>query len=118
MRFAFLFVGILCLAACAHPGNRNGVADPGADDPFSVAVKWYRGPLGHLSAVRSGGCPMHPSCSTYARECLEKKGALRGIVMTFDRLIRCGRDETRLAPKVFEHGRVKVLDPVSENDLW
>ena len=38
--------------------------------------------------------------------------------MTVDRLMRCGRDDMRLLPRVVVHGKVKYFDPVSENDFW
>ncbi len=41
-----------------------------------------------------------------------------GWIMTSDRLMRCGRDETRLSPGVFSNGKLKTADPVSRNDFW
>ena len=61
---------------------------------------------------------MHPSCSAYSREALEKHGSLIGWVMTFDRLMRCGRDEGTLSPRILVNGQLKVLDPVENNDFW
>jgi len=43
---------------------------------------------------------------------------LAGWVMSMDRLMRCGRDETKLSPEVFVDGKWKTYDPVGKNDFW
>ena len=78
----------------------------------------YREPLNHLSAVRRGVCPMHPSCSEYSRQAVEKHGFNLGWAMAMDRLLRCGRDELRRAPTIFVNGQWKFYDPLSSNDNW
>ena len=83
-----------------------------------MLIDMYSGPLNHLSAVRRGPCPMHPSCSEYARQAMAKHGRVKGWLMATDRLMRCGRDETRLAPKVWVNGQIKYYDPVDNNDFW
>ncbi len=90
----------------------------GGADPLSLMVRFYRGPLNHLSAVRYGECPMYPSDSEYSLQSIKKHGMLAGWVMSMDRLMRCGRDETRLSPKVFVNGKWKTYDPVEKNDFW
>lgn len=84
----------------------------------SGAIQFYRGPLNHLDAVRDGTCPMHPSCSAYAMEAFDTHGPLTGFTMTFDRLIRCGRDETDLSQKIYMNNRWRTHDPVRHNDFW
>jgi len=61
---------------------------------------------------------MHPSCSEYSRQAIARFGFARGWVMSMDRLMRCGRDETRFAPKLWVNGKVKYFDPIENNDLW
>jgi hypothetical protein len=62
---------------------------------------------------------MHPSCSEYGMECFTKHGWLKGWVMTWDRLLRCGRDELRNAPRIVtKEGEYKYYDPVAGNDFW
>jgi len=87
-------------------------------DPLSLMVRFYRGPLNHLSAVRYGECPMYPSDSEYSLQSIQKHGMLVGWIMAMDRLMRCGRDETRLSPQVFINGKWKTYDPVEKNDFW
>ena len=95
----------------APAGHDNG-------SPASQLIHFYQGPLNHLSAVRYGECPMHPGCSKYGLSAIEKHGALVGWMMTFDRLIRCGRDETRLSPEVLVNGSWKYIDTLEQNDFW
>lgn len=34
-------------------------------------------------------CRFYPTCSSYSKEAMEKHGVLKGIYLTFRRLIRC-----------------------------
>jgi len=103
---------VLFLPGCGthHPAGRE------TPDPVSQIVRFYQGPLDHLSAVRYGGCPMEPHCSAYALTAVEQHGPLMGLMMTFDRLIRCGNDEINLSPEVFVNGRRRTYDPVEANE--
>jgi uncharacterized protein len=114
-----LFLLFLCLTMAALggcTGFRN--TDNVQQSALSGPIEFYRGPLNHLNAVREGSCPMHPSCSAYAQEALEKHGPLIGGTMAFDRLIRCGRDETELSREVYINNRWRIYDPVQNNDFW
>lgn len=70
-----------------------------------------------ISPAAGNRCPMHPSCSRYSMESFKKYGPLKGYIMTCDRLMRCGRDELSLSPKILVNGRFKCLDPVKNNDI-
>lgn len=72
----------------------------------------------YISPVDGNRCPMHPSCSAYANEAFEKHGLLMGWIMTCDRLVRCGRDETKLSPTITLDSREYTYDPVDANDFW
>jgi len=61
---------------------------------------------------------MYPSCSQYSLQSFEKHGFLIGWMMTCDRLVRCGRDETNLSQEIFVNGKLKFYDPVEKNDFW
>jgi putative component of membrane protein insertase Oxa1/YidC/SpoIIIJ protein YidD len=87
-------------------------------NPMLSLVEFYRGPLDSLSAVKTGECPMYPSCSEYGIQALEKHGAFVGWMMTCDRLMRCGRSEMKLAPTIYVDGKAKYYDPVEKNDFW
>lgn len=112
IRLIFSFLALLSVNGCA---GANGGAEV---DPLTGIIDFYRGPLNHLSAVRDGECPMYPSCSEYARRAIRKHGMAIGWIMAHDRLMRCGRDEKRQAPKVLVNGKWKYYDPVEENDRW
>ena len=99
--------------ACAH----SPVTQPNAF-LYEDFIRIYREPLNHLAAVRRGVCPMHPSCSEYSRQAVEKHGFVLGWTMAMDRLLRCGRDELRRAPRVLVGGQWKYFDPLSANDHW
>jgi len=113
-----LFLTILgILFSCAHPMAKEKESDDGFN-PLGSVIDIYRDDLDHLSAVRGSECPMYPSCSEYSKECIQKHGLLIGWIMTCDRLMRCGRDEMRLSPRILVNGKWKYYDPVEKNDFW
>jgi putative component of membrane protein insertase Oxa1/YidC/SpoIIIJ protein YidD len=117
-RWMILALTVL-VSACGHASKPDSpeTGTPAAD-PFSAVIRFYQGPLDHLSAVRRGECPMHPSCSQFARQAIAAHGPLRGWVMAHDRLLRCGRDAELTAPRVLIRGKWKLFDPVAANDFW
>jgi uncharacterized protein len=50
-------------------------------------IAWYQRWVSPLQRVPS--CRFLPSCSEYAREAIEVRGALRGMLMATWRLLRC-----------------------------
>ena len=116
-KLILLLIFFSLIASCTYSQSIQPETDHGSD-PLSLMVQFYRGPLNHLSAVRYGECPMYPSDSEYSLQSLKKHGMLAGWVMSMDRLMRCGRDETKLSPEVFVDGKWKTYDPVEKNDFW
>jgi len=110
-----VLVGLL--ASCASPGELKTESGSGFNPLLSI-VQFYQGPLEHLSAVKHGECPMYPSCSEYSIQSLRKHGFFIGWMMSCDRLMRCGRDELWLSPKIMSNGKLKCYDPVEDNDFW
>lgn len=108
-----ILIGVFLLSACAH----YSVTQPDPS-PYEDFLGVYSGPLNHLDVVRRGVCPMYPSCSQYSRQAVMKHGIVLGWAMAMDRLLRCGRDELRRAPKILVHGEWKFYDPLSANDNW
>ena len=41
-----------------------------------------------------------------------------GWLMTVDRLIHEGREETAVSPVVYSEGKWKIFDPLKNNDFW
>lgn len=107
----FLFSG----CSTHKPSTETAIND---DSPASQIIHLYQGPLNHLESVRHGGCPMYPNCSAYGLSAIKKHGPLIGWLMTFDRLMRCGLDETRLSPEVLVKGDWKYIDTLEHNDFW
>ena len=61
---------------------------------------------------------MYPSCSHYAATVFQRHNTLTAWILTCDRLLRCGHDETRLAPQVYIAGHAYAYDPVEANTFW
>lgn len=72
----------------------------------------------YISPVDGNRCPMYPSCSKYCLESAQKHGLLMGWIMSCDRLVRCGRDEIKLAPTVLVNDAKLSYDPLINNDFW
>jgi putative component of membrane protein insertase Oxa1/YidC/SpoIIIJ protein YidD len=113
-----LAAGLILAAGCAATPKANHWAETDAAGPLGLAIRFYQGPLDHLNAVRTGQCPMHPSCSEYARQAVDKHGAAVGVMLACDRLLRCGRSELEYAPKIPVNGKWRYYDPLSANDFW
>ncbi|MFZ1983342.1 MAG: membrane protein insertion efficiency factor YidD, partial [Desulfatitalea sp.] len=106
----FLLPFALLAGLCGVLWPQSAGADASAVFPpleEQTAGAWSS-PLGRLQKFisRADGdrCPMYPTCSHYAAQAIARQGVLAGWVLTSDRLLRCGRDETRLAPPIRVHG--------------
>ena len=115
--WVFWLFSLAFLLSCAHTGTTEKGTET-AGDPPPLLLRIYGDYLNHLSAVRAGECPMYPSCSEYSKQCFQKHGFFVGWMMTCDRLMRCGRDEMKLSPRVLVDGRWKYYDPVERNNFW
>jgi hypothetical protein len=72
----------------------------------------------HISPVNADRCPSYPSCSSYAEQAMKKHGFFMGWIMTVDRLIHEGKEETTVSPYIHFDGEDLILDPVENNDFW
>lgn len=99
------------LAAQVDGGRLAGVEDNQTGSVFGFYERF-------ISPVDGDRCPMHPTCSAYAREAVQRHGMFMGWIMACDRLVRCGRDETRISPGIIKDKNRAALDPVSANDFW
>ncbi len=98
-------------AVVADDDVTAGISDK-ETNPVLCPVSFFRR---YVSSVDGDRCPMYPSCSTYAMEAFKKCGLLKGWIMTCDRLLRCGGDETKYVPLVRINGKALFCDPVSNN---
>ena len=85
------------------------------EGPLLYPFKFYRD---YISSVDGDRCPMFPTCSQYCMDAIKKQGPITGWIMCSDRLMRCGRDETKLSAPVWVNGEKRSFDPVSNNDFW
>jgi hypothetical protein len=72
----------------------------------------------YVSAVDGDRCPSAPSCSSFSVQAFNKHGFIMGWLMTVDRLIHEGKEETDVSPHIYVNGRLKIYDPVENNDFW
>jgi len=72
----------------------------------------------YISPVDGSRCPSWPSCSSYSALAFKKHGFFMGWIMTVDRLIHEGKEETSVSPLVYTGEGWKILDPVENNDFW
>ncbi len=72
----------------------------------------------HISKVDGDRCPSYPSCSSYSVMAFKKHGFVMGWLMTVDRLIHEGSEELRVSPMIYYNGKMKIYDPVENNDFW
>jgi putative component of membrane protein insertase Oxa1/YidC/SpoIIIJ protein YidD len=115
--FFFLMFVIIPSNGSAEPLKRESVQPRQESEsaPFVLPIQVFRN---FISGADGDRCPMVPSCSTYALEAVRRHGSIIGWVMTCDRLMRCGLDETRHTPPVRVGQRILSNDPVENNDFW
>jgi len=68
----------------------------------------------YISPIDGDRCPMYPSCSQYAKEAFHRYGFFKGLILTFDRLLRCGSDLRHYREIRVNHTPC-YLDPVDDN---
>ena len=113
----FLVLGLLILGsygkALAEPASPHD--ETRGFNPALWLVNLYRE---HVSPVDGDRCPSLPTCSSYSVQAMEKHGFFLGWMMTVDRLIHEGQEETKVSPVVFSEGKWRIFDPVWNNDFW
>ncbi|RJQ68484.1 MAG: membrane protein insertion efficiency factor YidD [Desulfobacteraceae bacterium] len=110
----FLFAGLFAAAplSWADPLPADGTQENSLwGSPIRIFQKF-------VSRADGNRCPMYPSCSHYSAEAFAEKGIIKGAVLTCDRLLRCGRDETRLAESIHVQGVRHTFDPLTANTFW
>ena len=70
----------------------------------------------YISPVDGAKCNFYPSCSAYSRECINKWGLSRGIIMSADRLMRC--HSCASSDNYPQKNHNKFWDPPDENNFW
>lgn len=112
---ASLMIGGAVMASAAMAASavsESSVADTAG---LGFAVKLFQK---YISPADGDRCPMAPTCSAYAATAVRRHGGFVGSVMACDRLMRCGRDELKVAPTIRVGERLQCVDRVSDNDFW
>lgn len=97
--------------------DRKGdrVTNASESNPGTLFISFYKE---YISPVDSNRCPSLPSCSEYSLSALKKHGFVMGWLMTVDRLLHEGKEESQISPLVYADDRWKIYDPVENNDFW
>jgi putative component of membrane protein insertase Oxa1/YidC/SpoIIIJ protein YidD len=126
-RQALLFLCLLMTGALLEPCFSAGAAwaeephpppvvdEKGETNAGTWLVEFYRDTVSKVDGDR---CPSKPSCSEYSLRAFRKHGFFIGWIMTVDRLIHEGSEETKVSPVVYSGGKKKIYDPVENNDFW
>jgi putative component of membrane protein insertase Oxa1/YidC/SpoIIIJ protein YidD len=116
-----LFTALVCLMAprlaSAEPPALNTLnsSTPKASSAWSTPLKLFQMTISKADGNR---CPMYPSCSHYSCQAFERHNPIMAWILTTDRLLRCGRDETRLSKPVIIKGRARIKDMLADNTFW
>jgi len=114
------------LAICISPGltfederrRQSDTATQKEGQAFSLGVWLASIYKDYISPVDGSRCPSWPSCSSYSASAFKKHGFFMGWLMTVDRLIHEGKEESSVSPLVYTEKGLKILDPVENNDFW
>lgn len=69
-----------------------------------------------LSPVRGSRCAMFPSCSNYGLQAFRKFSFPKAMMLTADRMIRCGHD-SKYYDRTYEYGYAALADPIPGTTL-
>ena len=98
--------------------RRQAPPVPGPDSiparVFDAYLRFFQKVISPVDGARSN---MYPTGSAYAREAFAKHGALRGFLLTAERLMHEG-NEGLVSPRIRKHGRWRIYDPLEANDGW
>jgi uncharacterized protein len=112
---AVVLLSLPVLPARAGSGHGESTAGHIPETSWSSPLILFQRVISRADGDR---CPMAPSCSHYAAEVFEHYHPVTAWILTCDRLLRCGHDEIRLAPRVRVDGQTRAYDPVSANTSW
>jgi len=85
-------------SAGAETTVSTGYDQKPSSESGGVVLKGFRTLLFSISRVDGDRCPMYPTCSAYSVEVFKRYGFLKGFVMTFDRVMRCGGNTLDMVP--------------------
>jgi putative component of membrane protein insertase Oxa1/YidC/SpoIIIJ protein YidD len=98
----------------AVPGSKSSRELSPAAWTLNKGIHFFRE---YVSSVDGDRCVMHPSCSSYSINAIEKHGFIIGYIMTVDRLIH-ENDEMDIAEVIKIGETTRYHDSVENNDFW
>ena len=107
-----ILLGIIACLWALYPGEGKAGETPKASPSLFSRFTSV------ISSADGDRCSHVPSCSRYAREAVGTHGLIQGMMLSCDRLIRCGGDDTTRLPQVVVKGKRYAWDPVLSNDFW
>ena len=99
-------------SSCGSLRGEKGTAKP--TSLLGLAFRVYRE---YLSPVDHAKCPCNPTCSTYSKQAIKKKGFCIGIMLTVDRFVR-EPNMKEYGPTRTYNGVTRYYDPVESNTFW
>lgn len=54
-----------------------------------MMINWYQKHISGINSSKNIHCKFYPTCSEYAKQAIEKYGAVKGIILGGWRIIRC-----------------------------
>ena len=127
IKSVLLFISVLCLVFLNSPSGWAFEDKPSEEtEPvnrqeksgFNLGAAFVSIFRDHLSAVDGDRCPSVPTCSEYGVQAFKKHGFFKGWMMTVDRLIHEGKEETAVSPLIYSDGKWRIYDPLKNNDFW
>jgi putative membrane protein insertion efficiency factor len=116
--FPIVVLILICFVVSWSHAGEPGLPQQNSQDKTHFAAFPIQMYQTYISRMNGHRCPMVPSCSQYSIQAFKKHGYLLGWIMTSDRLLRCGRDETRLSATRRKNNEVFSYDPLANNDFW
>ena len=89
-----------------RPDRQTGKPDPETTTAPTTYIRLYQR---FLSPARGNRCAMYPSCSAYGMEAFRRKPFATAMVLTADRMLRCGHDG-RYYDLTYAYGYPSLVD--------
>ena len=83
-------------------------AATGTSQPLLGAIRFFQK---YISSTDGARCPFSPTCSAFGHQAIHRHGPWIGVLMTADRLMRCGYGTN---PDLYPHlPNGRLVDPVT-----
>jgi len=93
-----------------RPNTAPEKVTAGLSQPLLNAIRFFQKYVSPIDGVR---CQFSPTCSAFGHQAIDRHGPWLGVLMTADRLVRCGYGiDTDTYPRL-PNGR--LADPVAAN---